>query len=67
MRMTKAEIIQVGLRLGVDYAMTLSCYDPTAEGAACGECDACQLRMRGFAANNMPDPAIYQENSPSLP
>lgn len=67
MRMTKAEIINAGLRLGVDYAMTLSCYDPDAEGAACGECDACQLRMRGFAANQMSDPAIYQENSPSLP
>lgn len=67
MRMTKAEIIKAGLRLGVDYAMTLSCYDPDAEGAACGECDACQLRMRGFAANEMSDPAIYQENSPSLP
>lgn len=67
MRMTKAEIIKAGLRLGVDYALTLSCYDPDAEGAACGECDACQLRMRGFAANEMSDPAIYQENSPSLP
>lgn len=66
MRMTKAEIIQAGLRLGVDYAMTLSCYDPSPDGAACGGCDACQLRLRGFASNGMADPAIYQENSSTL-
>src|SRR4051812_6976776 len=47
--LTKAQIIQRGLALGVDYAITQSCYDPDANGAACGHCDACQLRLRGFA------------------
>ena len=61
MRLSKAEIIQLGTRLGVDYAITLSCYDPTPDGAACGVCDACQLRLRGFAANGVSDPAAYQE------
>lgn len=46
--MTKAEIIRTGLALGVDYAMTVSCYDPAADGAACGRCDACLLRDKGF-------------------
>lgn len=62
MRLTKAEIIQLGQRLGVDYGMTLSCYDPTPEGVACGACDACQLRLKGFTANGLTDPAPYQEN-----
>lgn len=62
MRLTKAEIIQLGGRLGVDYSLTLSCYDPSPDGLACGQCDACQLRLRGFAANNLSDPASYQEN-----
>lgn len=47
--LTKAEIIRTGLALGVDYAMTTSCYDPAPDGAACGRCDACHLRDRGFA------------------
>ena len=51
--MSKAEIIAQGLRLGVDYSMTISCYDPTPEGAPCGQCDSCQLRARGFAAHAM--------------
>lgn len=61
MRLSKAEIIQLGQRLGVDYGMTLSCYDPTPDGSACGACDTCQLRLNGFAANNIADPARYQE------
>ena len=47
--MTKADIIRKGRELGVDYDMTFSCYDPDAHGTACGRCDACQLRAKGFA------------------
>jgi 7-cyano-7-deazaguanine synthase len=57
--LTKAQIIQLGLSLGVDYAGTMSCYDPAPNGAACGECDACQLRLRGFAEAGTSDPASY--------
>ena len=57
--LSKAQIIAEGLRLGVDYSMTVSCYDP-ANGAACGQCDACRLRLRGFEQNRMADPAHYQ-------
>jgi 7-cyano-7-deazaguanine synthase len=57
--LTKAEIIARGLALGVDYRMTTSCYDPAADGAACGACDACLLRLRGFAEAGVPDPARY--------
>jgi 7-cyano-7-deazaguanine synthase len=57
--LTKAEIIAWGRRLGVDYAMTTSCYDPLPGGAACGHCDACLLRLRGFAQNQLTDPAEY--------
>ena len=60
MEMTKREIIQLGQSLGVDYGMTTSCYDPSADGAACGHCDACQLRLRGFEQAGLPDPARYQ-------
>ena len=56
---TKAEIIEWGLRLGVDYGLTTSCYDPGASGAACGHCDACLLRRKGFAANGVADPVDY--------
>jgi 7-cyano-7-deazaguanine synthase len=59
MAMTKREIIALGLSLGVDYAMTTSCYDPAPDGAACGHCDACQLRLRGFSEAGMRDPAGY--------
>ena len=58
--LTKAEIIQRGLELGVDFAQTSTCYDPAPDGAACGECDACLLRLRGFAENGLADPARYQ-------
>jgi 7-cyano-7-deazaguanine synthase len=57
--LTKREIIELGLRLGVDYGMTTSCYDPSPNGAACGHCDACQLRLAAFAAAGAPDPARY--------
>ncbi len=56
---TKAQIIAKGLELGVDYGLTASCYDPAPDGAACGACDACQLRLRGFAENGVTDPAPY--------
>ena len=58
-QMSKAQIIQTGLSLGVDYARTCSCYDPTPEGIACGACDACLLRLKGFAEAGVTDPAHY--------
>src|SRR6185436_5316710 len=57
--LTKAEIIRLGRSLGVDYALTHSCYDPTPGGAACGRCDACALRRKGFADAGVPDPTRY--------
>jgi len=59
-KLTKAEIIRAGLALGVDYGMTHSCYDPTPDGAACGRCDACALRRKGFAEAGVPDPTRYR-------
>jgi 7-cyano-7-deazaguanine synthase len=58
--LTKAEIIRTGTRLGVDYGLTRSCYDPDAAGAACGACDACLLRLAGFAEAGLSDPAPYR-------
>jgi 7-cyano-7-deazaguanine synthase len=58
--LTKAQIIQLGTSLGVDYAVTQSCYDPDSTGAACGHCDACQLRLKGFLEAGIPDPARYR-------
>ena len=58
-RMSKREIIELGSALGVNFADTTSCYDPTSDGAACGHCDACQLRLKGFAEAGMTDPARY--------
>jgi 7-cyano-7-deazaguanine synthase len=55
--LTKSEIIQQGLALGVDYGLTTSCYDPDSAGKPCGECDSCHLRARGFFALGLPDPA----------
>ena len=55
--MSKAEIIREGLRLGVDYSKTFSCYDPTPEGKACGQCDSCLLRAKGFAENGVVESA----------
>jgi len=57
--LSKAEIIQKGIELGVDYGLTHSCYDPDEQGRACGSCDSCLLRKRGFVAANVPDPTIY--------
>ncbi|HYV05251.1 MAG TPA: 7-cyano-7-deazaguanine synthase QueC [Blastocatellia bacterium] len=57
--MSKAEIIQAGIKLGVDYSLTHSCYDPTSGGLACGRCDSCLLRLRGFAAAGVRDPLRY--------
>jgi 7-cyano-7-deazaguanine synthase len=57
--MTKAQIIELGTKLGVDYGITHSCYDPAPDGAACGRCDACQLRRKGFSEAGMSDPTRY--------
>jgi 7-cyano-7-deazaguanine synthase len=59
LNLSKAEIIQKGISLGVDYSLTHSCYDPTIEGLACGECDSCLLRKKGFADANISDPTRY--------
>ncbi len=59
LHLTKREIVELGRSLGVDYSITLSCYDPGEEGAACGHCDACTLRLKGFAEAGMADPARY--------
>jgi 7-cyano-7-deazaguanine synthase len=58
---TKGDIVRLGLSLGVDYGETTSCYDPVSDGAACGHCDACQLRLRGFAESGIADPAPYAD------
>jgi 7-cyano-7-deazaguanine synthase len=60
LRKTKAEIIRQGIELGVDYGQTMSCYDPDEEGRACGRCDSCQLRLKGFQESGVRDPATYQ-------
>ena len=60
LKMTKAEIIREGTRLGVDYSLTLSCYDPDAEGRACGTCDSCLLRKKGFEEVGVADPTVYR-------
>ena len=57
--LTKAEIVKLGRSLGVDYALTHSCYDPSPAGAACGRCDACALRRKGFSDAGVPDPTRY--------
>ena len=58
--MTKKQIVEAGLRLGVDYSMTISCYDPNESGEACGACDACLLRLKGFSEAGVADPAAYR-------
>jgi len=65
--LTKAEIIRQGQRLGVDYALTLSCYDPDPQGRPCGHCDACQLRRKGFAEAGLTDPAESLPSSVASP
>jgi len=58
--MTKAQIIQKGAELGVDYGLTLSCYDPDPQGRACGACDSCLLRIKGFEEAGVADPTVYR-------
>ncbi len=62
-KMTKTEIIKKGLQLGLDYSLTWSCYDPTSEGLACGLCDSCQLRLKGFKEAGVKDPISYESNN----
>jgi 7-cyano-7-deazaguanine synthase len=57
--MSKAEIIRKGIELGVDFSLTHSCYDPAADGLACGRCDSCRLRLAGFREAGIPDPVAY--------
>lgn len=61
MHMSKAQIIQAGMQLGVDYSKTVSCYQADAQGHACGLCDSCRLRKQGFIAAGVADPTIYQK------
>lgn len=58
-RMSKADIIRTGIALGVDYSLTHSCYDPAPDGGACGACDSCLLRIKGFKEAGIPDPTRY--------
>jgi len=60
MHMSKAQIVREGARLGVDYSLTVSCYQADAEGAACGLCDSCRLRREGFVSAGIPDPTRYR-------
>jgi 7-cyano-7-deazaguanine synthase len=64
LRLTKAEIVARGTALGLDYSMTLSCYDPSPDGLACGRCDACLLRLKGFREAGLDDPAAYAPSAP---
>ena len=59
-RMTKADIVRRGHELGVDFALTVSCYNADAEGRACGQCDSCRFRREGFAGAGLPDPTRYR-------
>jgi 7-cyano-7-deazaguanine synthase len=59
--MTKSEIIKKGIELGVDYSMTHSCYDPSSDGTACGQCDSCLLRKKGFREAGIKDPIDYEQ------
>jgi len=64
LHMSKAQIIRTGAGLGVDYSLTVSCYDPDGRGRACGRCDSCRLRRKGFAEAGVPDPTVYAPSSP---
>ena len=59
---SKADIIRLGMSLDVDYSLTTSCYDPAADGAPCGECDACRLRLKGFEEAGVKDPVFYRKS-----
>ena len=65
--MTKGQIVRKGLELGVDYALTHSCYDPSPEGLACGHCDSCRIRLAGFREANAKDPIAYQSPAKEQP
>jgi 7-cyano-7-deazaguanine synthase len=65
LNLTKAEIVKLGLHLGVDYSLTSTCYDPSPDGEACGECDSCLLRLKGFAENGIVDPVPYRKGVPA--
>lgn len=65
MQMSKADIARLGMELGVDFALTVSCYQADAEGRACGHCDACRLRAQGFAAAGLADPTRYVAERPA--
>jgi 7-cyano-7-deazaguanine synthase len=65
--LSKADIVRQGLALGVDFAITVSCYQPDDEGAACGACDACRLRRAGFEAAGVGDPTRYRDSARSHP
>jgi 7-cyano-7-deazaguanine synthase len=60
LKLSKADIVRQGKALGIDYGLTVSCYQATDEGLACGKCDSCRLRRQGFEAAGMPDPTLYQ-------
>jgi 7-cyano-7-deazaguanine synthase len=60
MQMSKAQIVRAGVSLGVDYSLTVSCYQPDASGFACGLCDSCRLRREGFVSAGIPDPTRYR-------
>lgn len=64
--LTKAEIIKLGSGLGVDYSLTLTCYEPSKNGATCGECDSCILRAKGFTEAGVTDPTIYQSQTAAI-
>lgn len=61
--LTKAEIVQAGIALGVDYSQTVSCYQASLDGLACGKCDSCRLRAQGFVEAGLKDPTRYQKNA----
>lgn len=60
LKLSKKEIIALGRKHNLDYSLSISCYDPDEQGRACGKCDSCQYRLKGFAENNIEDPAIYE-------
>ena len=64
--LSKAEIIRQGIALGVDYSLTVSCYQADEAGRACGVCDSCRLRKAGFEAADVPDPTRYQTTTPVI-
>jgi len=65
--LSKAQIVRRGLELGVDFGLTWSCYDPTTDGRACGRCDSCQLRLKGFAEAGVRDPLAYATSASATP